>query len=205
METKTELRVTALLKRVKAEDFGALYELLSLHLKEQIIRAMNEILHTDNNFLLEKYFSDFYSFLTTPTKKGQYRLRNLDLNGAVAAYFSKTARNWLRSRIRKEIRFVSLKPEVPVQDDEDNTTETALELERKDWALVMAIERLADLPLRERYVLLTYLLSIMKKEKGVPLYVSKRLSQQLNRSEAAIKMSISRNLEMIREYAKQFI
>lgn len=124
-----------------------------------------------------------------PDTKGNWRLRGIVNEDKPSKYISKSFRNYLLDEYRKEkLEFVSTAPEEGrtgtddheiVKDPEIIHPKTQKELQMA--AIFEALDCLGAMTPRERYILVTFLLSARYRGNGAkPLKIQEAISKQLN-------------------------
>lgn len=210
MEQEKE-RLKELLEKVSKGNPIATYNLLYKEYKSSLVKVISKIKRCANDIQVEVVLSDFYFYLLTPTMRDhRVRLEKLDVNSNIESYLNNILRNWLIDQLRKEN--LHKKNTASMEKDLATTSTTEevdlsekTEMEQKLWALIMALESVPTLKTKDRYILLTYIMGEQYKGCGGPLHISRFLSNQLEMSEAAIKMRYKRNLERLREEAEKYL
>lgn len=189
----------------------AIYDLVFNYFKLSLSGVVNNVVQKQTDAHVYVWLSDFYYFLTTPTKhEHRNRLGNLSSEGNPESYLCNMMHNWLldelRKRQRKLNKTTSLEASPDRRDDtDDEAMERKREMEKRIRALILALESLPEMKPRDRYILLTYLMAERYKGKGGPLRISRYLAQHLGMTEAAVKMSHKRSLDLLRKRASSFL
>ena len=189
----------------------AIYDLVFTCFKTSLSGVVNNVVQKQTDAQVYVWLSDFYYFLTTPTKHDhRNRLENLSSEGNPESYLCNMMHNWLLDELRKHQQ--KLNKTTPLEaspDRRDETDDEAMErkreMEERIRALILALESLPEMKPRDRYILLTYLMAERYKGQGGPLRLSRYLAQHLGMTEAAVKMSHKRSLDLLRKRASSFL
>jgi len=222
-----------LVAKVKQGNPTATYDLLYKVFKDSLVKVISKIKRCSDDIQIEIILSDFYFYLLTPTKRdNRFRLEKLDVGSNIESYLNNALRNWLVEQLREEQQNYKRNKPIPVNysnensdsteeslnstsfrdktiisttDDDETNLGKKIDIENKVWAIIMALESIPALKTKDRYILLTYMMGERYKGMGGPLHISRFLSNQLDMTEAAVKMRYKRNLERLREEAEKYL
>ena len=171
-----------------------------------------EELERNKELLIQKWLCDFYFYLVTPKKRdGKLRLSNINTDKNPQSYLCNAMENYILDEMRKTVREaakrVNITQEIPnsINRRAGQVYENKELKEKHINALVMALESLKEISVRDRYILITYLICERYRGQGGPLYISRHIAQQLGIKESTVKMAYKRQLERLQKKAKKFL
>ena len=204
-----------LVRRCVEGDTSALYVLILHRYKKKLKSVLTGFFpHGYSDYDLEEWLNDFYYDLTFRRRNEKSRFEGYDATKPFESYVSVMLHHWAIDRWRKINRERGMNLPLPdfadaVLGDEDESGDMCVSgdetvsAEEQATSMLLALEYLPKLVPRDRYIVLTYLLCECYKDSGMPLYLSKRLAEQLGMSESAVKMAYKRGLEKLRKTAKK--
>lgn len=149
-----------------------------------------------------------------PDTKGNWRLRGIVNENNPSRYISTSFKNYLRDEYRKEkLDFVSTSPEEErtgsdehekVEDPDIIHPKTQKELQMA--AIFEALDGLEGMTPRERYILVTFLLSERFRGDGAkPLKIQEAISEQLNENPSTLYNKYSGLKQRLKAKAAEYL
>lgn len=220
MTTHQNLSDIELVNKYREGDIYSLYILINQRFKKRLMGVLGNVFSGYNNYELEERLNDFFYFLSTSKKDGENRLSSYNEQRPLVTYISKAIKNWAIDTLKKESVENGKKISLPsfsenvmeYEDDDDNSINTNENVINEQYnndelnaAIILTLEQMRNLKPQSRYIVLTYLLCERIKTRGTPLQIYKKLAEQLNMTEGAVKMVNKRTLERIRNLAKKIL
>lgn len=205
IETKDTI-LTKTLDLAIQGDLEAIYQVVFLHYRKPLLVILWHFKKGRDDSWVDERLYDFYFYLADSVKKGRNKFANLDKEQNIGAFITTICHNWCTD----EWRALSSQPKAVtdvdcVQAEEINEIENKYRKEQHIAAFVSAIMNINNIKLRDRYILLTYIICEYQKTGTAPLYLAKQISLQLGISEAAVKMAYRRSMDKLIANARESI
>ena len=185
----------------------SLYKIIFVSYGVPLKSIIAKILKTTDSFELESVLTDFYDNLIKPTKTGEKKLRTFDFDKELLPYINQSLRSYINEEFRKEHQ----KQEVEKSTDEsvlplaDKIDEGQVDYSETFSALIDCLIDSRGISNRDKYIVLTYLLSKIGDPSSCDLDIYKNLSMQLGISQSAVKKAAQRGRDDLKERIKSNI
>lgn len=163
----------------------------------QLKNIIAKVLQTNKTNVLEGVLTDFYDNMITPTKAGEKKLRTFDFTMDLLPYLKQSLRSYLNEQFRAKQQ--KQKVEKTGQDNltafADKIDEGYVDNSATIRALLQCLSDDNGISSRDRYIVLTYILSKVANPalRDIDIYFS--ISKQLGISEGAAKKAAQRGRE----------
>ncbi len=179
------------------DNMDSLYRLIFEINGDSLKKIIAKMLNTTDTATITECLIDFYDDLTKPTKYGEKKLRTFNFNLELTPYLKQSLRGYITDNFRTKQKTSAL--EQPIDDFstlkvEDNNTEDYSECYE---SLLKALYKCESISLRDRYIMLTYLLSKIGNPSISELQINKNIAEQLGIKEDTVKKARQRAVEKL--------
>lgn len=185
----------------------SLYKIVFVSYGAPLKSIIAKVLKTTDSYELEGVLTDFYDNLIKPTKMGEKKLRTFDFDKELLPYINQSLRSYLNEEFRKEQQ----KQEVEKPTDDsvlplvDKIDEGHVDYSETFSALIDCLTDSKGISKRDKYIVLTYLLSKIGDPSSRDLDIYENLSKQLGISHSAAKKAAQRGRDDLKERIKSNI
>ncbi|MDE6668683.1 MAG: hypothetical protein K2K26_03240 [Muribaculaceae bacterium] len=179
------------------DNMDSLYRLIFEINGDSLKKIIAKMLDTTDPSTITECLVDFYDDLTKPTKAGGKKLRTFDFNFELPPYLKQSLRGYITDNFRAKQKTSAL--EQPIDDfstlkTDDNVTEDYSECYE---SLLKALYKCESISLRDRYIMLTYLLSKIGNPSMSEVQINKSIAEQLSMKEDTVKKARQRAVEKL--------
>lgn len=178
-------------------NIDSLYRLIFEINGESLKKIISKMLNTTDTAEITECLMDFYDDLTKLTRKGEKKLRTFNFNLELSPYLKQTLRGYITDNFRTKQKTSDLEQSI---DDfstlkvEDNNSEDYSECYD---SLLEALYKCDSISLRDRYIMLTYLLSKIGDPSISDIEINKGIATQLGLKEDTVKKARQRAVEKL--------
>lgn len=185
----------------------SLYKIVFVSYGVSLKSIIAKVLKTTDSYELEGVLTDFYDYLIKPTKTGEKKLRTFDFEKDLLPYMNQSLRSYLNEEFRKEQQ----KREVERSSDDsdmpliDKIDEGYVDYSETFSSLLDCLTDSKGISKRDKYIVLTYLLSKIGDPSSRDLEIYENLSKQLGISQSAAKKAAQRGRDDLKGRIKSNI
>ena len=182
----------------------SLYKIVFVSYGTPLKSIIAKVLKTTDSCELEGVLTDFYDNLIKPTKTGEKKLRTFDFDKELLPYINQSLRSYLNEEFRKEQQKQGVEKSA---DDSvlplvDKIDEGYVDYSETFSALLDCLTDCKGISKRNKYIVLTYLLSKIGDPSLHDLDIYENLSKQLGISQSAAKKAAQRGRDDLKERIK---
>lgn len=185
----------------------SLYKIVFVSYGAPLKSIIAKVLKTTDPYELEGVLTDFYDNLIKPTKTGEKKLRTFDFNKELLPYINQSLRSYLTEEFRKEQQ--KQETEKPIDGTDlplvDKIDEGHIDYSETFGALIDCLTESKGISKRDKYIVLTYLLSKIGNPSSRDLDIYENLSKQLGISQSAAKKAAQRGRDDLKKRIKSNI
>ncbi len=175
-------------------NLNSLYQIVFVLYGIPLKNIIAKVLQTTKSTELDGVLTDFYDYLLRPTLKGEKKLRTFDFAMDLLPYMKQALRSYLNEEFRKEQQ--KHNAEKSGNDDEsafvDKIDEGYVDNSDTIRALLQCLSDGGGISQRDKYIVLTYILSKVGNPVLQDMEIYETLSKQLGISESAAKKAAQR-------------
>lgn len=178
-------------------NMDSLYRLIFEINGDPLKKIISKMLNTTDAAEINECLVDFYDDLTKLTRKGEKKLRTFNFNLELSPYLKQTLRGYITDNFRAKQNTSDLEQSV-----DDFSTLKVEDSSSEDYSecydsLLESLYKCESISLRDRYIMLTYLLSKIGNPSMSDTEINKSIAVQLGIKEDTVKKARQRAVEKL--------